>query len=241
MSAPLDEQVSYYNRRWQAFDFANQFGQTRAVFILEAILKTGFAKPRMCDLGAGAGWLTGILSNFGPTVGVELSDAAVRQATEKYPLAAFVCADVLHWQWTGEPFDIVVSQEVIEHVPDQRRYAEVVNSILRPGGYAILTTPNAKVIDALPPGERAPWLQQPIENTLTRRQLLDLFRDQQFEVVSVTSLIPGIGQTGMHRVVNSAKLRKLLDAIGLGTMWERSLLKLHFGMYQAVVLRKFSV
>ena len=44
-------------------------------------------------------------------------------------------------------FDVVVSQEVIAHVPDQAAYLEKAADVLRRDGYLIITTPNKFVVD----------------------------------------------------------------------------------------------
>ena len=41
-------------------------------------------------------------------------------------------------------FDTVVSFQVIEHIKDDRRFLEEVHRILKPGGKALITTPNIK-------------------------------------------------------------------------------------------------
>src|SRR5215831_5642840 len=109
----LEGQTAYYNERWRNFSYANLYAQERCVFILKALLDTGLTEPRICDLGCGSGYLTGILSAFGPATGVELSPDAVALAKTKYPGASFIAADAVTWQPASGSFDIVVSQEVI--------------------------------------------------------------------------------------------------------------------------------
>ncbi len=133
----IHHQAEYYDERWSSFEFANLYGLERCLFILQAISDLQLERPRICDFGCGAGWLTGILSSFGPTVGVDLSPKAVEQARQLYPAAQFFCADGTQWNPEPESFDVVVSQEVLEHVEDKPAYLRVVRRALRPGGYLL--------------------------------------------------------------------------------------------------------
>jgi SAM-dependent methyltransferase len=234
----MRDSVEYYDERWRRFDYANLYGQERCIFILQALLETRFERPRMCDLGCGAGWLTGILSAFGPTVGVEISPEAVEQARRRYPLAHFICADATSWQPEPNSFDIVVSQEVLEHIPDKSKYLSVARQALRSGGYLVMTTPNLDVLNAIPKAEReSVWEIQPIELPVNRLQLTKLLGAAGLEIVRTSSVVFGCGRLGKHRLVNSHKLNALLAAFGLERRWQRFLLNCDFGMYLTTVAR----
>jgi 2-polyprenyl-3-methyl-5-hydroxy-6-metoxy-1,4-benzoquinol methylase len=109
----VDQQVHYYNERWAKSAYANSLELARCVKILENLLSLAIMQPRICDLGCGTGWLSAILASFGPTVGVDFSDTAIREASKRYPNAEFVCADITNWNHPEETFDVVVSQEVL--------------------------------------------------------------------------------------------------------------------------------
>lgn len=228
----LSGQISYYDQRWSNFEHANLYSLERSVFILQAILAKNMDRPRILDLGCGAGWFAGILSAFGPTLGVELSPQAVEQARERYPMAKFVCADATQWQPDGGEFDVVVSQEVLEHISDKPAYLKVVRQALKPGGYLILTTPNLRVLEAIPESERkAIWETQPVELPVTRQELTKLLTEAGFEILETSSAVCGAGKNGIHRVVNSTKLQNALAALKLKQRWQKMLLKRDFGMY----------
>src|SRR5690606_27001926 len=131
----VHHQEQFYNNRWQDFDFANRLKLARCINILNGLLGTKKVAPRIIDLGCGAGWLTSILGQFGPTVGVELSRRAVEEAARKFPHVTFIQADIFTWDYPKEEFDIVVSQEVIEHVDEQERYLAIAHDLLQPDGY----------------------------------------------------------------------------------------------------------
>lgn len=232
----VEDEVSYYNERWRQFEYANLYSQERCQFILESLLEMGIEQPRICDLGSGAGWLAGILSAFGPTVGVELSPDAVELARVRYPGAEFVCADATEWEPKPGSFDVVVSQEVLEHIFEKPKYLAVARKALRAGGYLLMTTPNLDVLNAIPKSEReAIWEIQPVELPVNREQLNGLVRDAGFRVVRTSSVVFGCGKLGRDRIVNSHKLNALLSQMGVGKSWKKLALRRDFGMYLTTV------
>ncbi|MBS1853818.1 MAG: methyltransferase domain-containing protein [Acidobacteria bacterium] len=236
---PVDKDADYYNERWGSFQYANLYGLERCVFILNAIRLIELNSPRICDLGCGAGWLTGILSALGPTVGVDLSPIAVERAAALYPRAQFVCADATRWQPDAGTFDIVVSQEVLEHVRNKTDYLGVVYRALRPGGHLIMTTPNLNVLNSIPAEVRkAVWEIQPVEMPVTPRQLHDLLRECGFQVIYRGSVVPGCGKLGFQRLLNSHKLNLALSTIGLRDAWRNLRGWSGYGMYLTSVARK---
>ncbi len=230
--------VQYYNERWRQFSYANLYCQERCIFILQALLDKGLREPRICDLGCGSGWLSGVLSAFGPVVGVELAPEAVELARVRYPGAEFVCADATQWQPEAGSFDVVVSQEVIEHIPDKKAYLAVARRALKTGGCLLMTTPNLDVLEAiLKPEREAIWEIQPIELPLRRSELNSLLESAGFQVTGKSSVAGGMGKLGIHRLVNSHKLRTVLRSLGIERSWARFLLRHDFGMYMTTVAR----
>ena len=233
----IEEQKTFYNERWGEFEFANRLKLMRCTAILRAMAASGLYQPKIIDLGSGTGWLAGIIGNFGPTTGVELSNTAVIEASRKYPHVQFMDEDILQWDYPKETFDIVVSQEDIEHIEVQKAYLDVAHGLLRPKGYLILTTPNARTFEAMPKHQREAWSNQPIENWLTVAELRDLLQ-HRFEVVRLTTIIPNHGILGVYRFVNSVWLKALFQRLRLGNSFDSLRLNLGYGLHTLAVARK---
>ena len=233
----LAEQRHFYNERWRGFEFANPLKLARATAILEMVASTQLREPRIVDLGSGSGWLAGILGSFGPTVAVELSDEAVRAAAARYPHVEFVQADILGWDFPRNAFDIVVSQEVLEHMADQPAYLDVAHGLLREGGYLILTTPNESTMAAMEADQRKAWSHQPIESLVTIAELRSLV-SKRFQVQSLTTIIPNHGVRGSYRIVNSGRLRRILAGLGLSGAFDRWRLDAGYGLHTVLVARR---
>jgi 2-polyprenyl-3-methyl-5-hydroxy-6-metoxy-1,4-benzoquinol methylase len=103
------------------------------------------AGVRVLDVGCGNGYACGeFLKRGAHVVGVDLSVEGIELARRKYPRARFelIAADAdLLGQLKEEPFDLVISTEVVEHLYAPRRWARACYAALRPGGRFICTTP----------------------------------------------------------------------------------------------------
>lgn len=112
---------------------------------LAASLPSPIAGKRVLDLGCGRGFWTEHFSKVGAhVIGVDASSGGIERARASYPRLDFrqlaITEDLI--QVLGEdPFDAVVSIEVVEHVYDPRGFARSCFNALRPGGTLILTTP----------------------------------------------------------------------------------------------------
>ena len=240
MSENKEAQVRFYDELFDDFSYANLLQLDRAISILDALRFADLATPRILDFGCGPGWLSNILGTFGPTLGVDLSRGAISSAKERYPGVEYKAVDIFNWNYPAGTFDVVVSQEVLEHVEDQARYIDIAHELLRPGGYLILTTPNAKSMMAMPEKERTAWSNQPLENWVTTRELGALLR-RRFTGVRMTTIIFGMGSKGSYRLFNSAKLESMLRRIGLLKFhnWLRA--KLGYGLHIVAVAHKGSM
>jgi 2-polyprenyl-3-methyl-5-hydroxy-6-metoxy-1,4-benzoquinol methylase len=169
--------------------------------ILRYLRSLPLERPTILDMGCGMGWFANVLADFGPTTGIDLSDDAIAQAKSKFPHVTFMAGNVFEMELPERHFDVVVSQEVIAHVPDQKGYLERAARVLKPGGYLIVTTPNRFV------HFRNDWPPTPpghIEQWLSRGALKRLLRPH-FRLLRTTTVVP-MGRGGILRLVNSPKL-----------------------------------
>lgn len=99
-------------------------------------------EKRVLDIGCATGLLLNDLQNEGWTpYGVEICEASARYGREHFNLnIQMKTLEECHFQ--ENYFDIVHFSHLIEHVPSPSNLLKEVNRILKPGGYAIITTPN---------------------------------------------------------------------------------------------------
>lgn len=239
MSDPsLEAQQEFYDKRWwKGVTSANLPQLEKAIAVLEGLHLIGERNPRILDLGCGNGWLSGILGSFGPTTGVDLSPVAIEYARSWRPDVAFVNGDFFQVNPEGQPFDVVVSVEVIQHVEDQVRFLELIASWMKPGGHLILLTPSAWNLRHWTNDEMARLCLQPVEHRLTAAQLRKLLAPL-FQVRQLKTILFGQGHGGLLRLVHSVKLWKLLSAAGLQSVYKNLVLRMGCGLLFCVVAQR---
>lgn len=113
-----------------------------ATFKLAGSIQQG---TRVLDVGCGNGFLAGQFLRRGcRVVGIDLGERGITLARRMYPDARFEIMpadDGILERLEEEPFDLVVSTEVVEHLYSPRPYAAGCFAALKPGGRFICSTP----------------------------------------------------------------------------------------------------
>jgi SAM-dependent methyltransferase len=102
----------------------------------------GLPSGRILDLGCGHGSNSRVL--FGgrqdlDVIGLDVSAKAVAGYLEVRP---GLVGDAEHLPFASDSFDLVVSDDVVEHLVDTDGYAREIHRVLKPGGHLALSTPN---------------------------------------------------------------------------------------------------
>jgi 2-polyprenyl-3-methyl-5-hydroxy-6-metoxy-1,4-benzoquinol methylase len=135
------------------------------IFKVEHQQRYEFFAPRcqnldILDAACGVGYGSHILARSGArsVLGVDISAEAVDFANEHYqqPNLAFKTCDVEQLNILGRQFDLIVSFETIEHVPNPQRFIAEVHRSLKPEGTFICSTPN-KNYEAKANGKHNPY------------------------------------------------------------------------------------
>jgi len=101
----------------------------------------------LIDLGCGDGALiyslyqNGLLKNAKEVVGVDIIKVRITRLKTFLPFVKARIADVQDLkQIKNNSFDVAISSQVIEHVPDEKKMLKEVYRILKPGGYFYVST-----------------------------------------------------------------------------------------------------
>ncbi len=100
---------------------------------------------RALDIGCGNGYWASHLARLGwSVVGIDASAEGIGIARKSFPGMRFeqqlIAPDLLD-QLDEEPFDLVLSLEVVEHLYAPREWAQAAFNALRPGGRLVCSTP----------------------------------------------------------------------------------------------------
>jgi 2-polyprenyl-3-methyl-5-hydroxy-6-metoxy-1,4-benzoquinol methylase len=213
MLAPTNPTLTDQQRFWNTWNATlrdpknlDDWSLKRGETIVELVRSLAIEHPKILDFGCGTGWLTERLAEFGETTGIDLAERVIEAAQSRAPHLTFIAGDIFQMPLQSAYYNIVVSQEVIAHIPDQPAYLERAAEVLRSEGYLIITTPNKFVMD------RGDWPPQPpehLEHWLTMRNLKRLLR-RRFRILRTTTIVP-IGHHGILRFINSYKINAGLE------------------------------
>ncbi|MCC7360329.1 MAG: class I SAM-dependent methyltransferase [Anaerolineales bacterium] len=119
-------------------------GQDRRLAMIRAAApQLGSGQARVLENGCGLGVYIGKLRRFTPHVhGLEYDFERAVEAGQRYPPSLVVCAAGEALPYAGGSFDVMLSNEVIEHVQDDRAAVAEMVRALRPGGRLVLFCPN---------------------------------------------------------------------------------------------------
>lgn len=107
--------------------------------------ETGLLTPRtrVLEIGSGRGGMLHLLCRRGLNVqGVDISAERIAEAQGRFGDLPLQQSNGTSLPFPDEAFDVVLSFDVFEHIPDTDAHLREVRRVLRPGGWYLLQTPN---------------------------------------------------------------------------------------------------
>jgi SAM-dependent methyltransferase len=102
-----------------------------------------WVKGDLLEVGCGEGrGITHLLPHISSYTAIDKIATAIEALQSKYPSANLTAASLPPLPYADASFDSVVSFQVIEHIRDDSLFLNEIHRVLRPGGVALLTTPN---------------------------------------------------------------------------------------------------
>lgn len=100
---------------------------------------------RVLDVGSGEGHITEYLRalpDVAEVIGLDGSVSAVESGKKRYPNLDLLVGDAYNIPFVDHYFDIVVLNNLWEHVPDPLRMLAEIKRICREGGHVVVSTPS---------------------------------------------------------------------------------------------------
>jgi 2-polyprenyl-3-methyl-5-hydroxy-6-metoxy-1,4-benzoquinol methylase len=124
-------------------------GQVEIEHYHRYLLARDFCAGRdVLDIASGEGYGTALLAQVARSAtGVEIDAAVVAAAQAEFGRSnlRYLQGDAVAVPVDDATFDIVVSFETLEHLPDQDRFLSELTRVLRPGGMLMISTPDRDV------------------------------------------------------------------------------------------------
>lgn len=98
---------------------------------------------QVLELGCGSGTLASILLEKGVSIiGSDIAQSAINHARKLHPDMEFQTHSAEKLPYHDQMFDIVLSFDVLEHLPRVDQHLSEVRRVLKPDGYYLFQTPN---------------------------------------------------------------------------------------------------
>ncbi|MEZ6014004.1 MAG: class I SAM-dependent methyltransferase [Planctomycetota bacterium] len=167
-SAAISPGPGYDRRYFERAYFDDHPGKRRShAEVVRRLRAAGLSSGHVLDIGAGAGYLMRALEEGGyQASGLDHADEALliarARAEAEHRTIDVRLGDVCERiPWPDDSFDAVIMHDVIEHLPDDLAAVNEVKRVLRPGGYALISTMNAGGLLARVLGSRWAFYDDP--------------------------------------------------------------------------------
>ena len=144
MDNKVKDKMYFYEEFSGQFDSKMNMYDTnkRVQVIFDELLQEDISGKYLLDAGCGTGWFSKKACERGAqVVSMDLGEGLLSEVKKKCNSSRIV-GSILEIPFNENTFDIIVSSEVIEHVPDPYQAIEELFRVLKPGGTLVLTTPN---------------------------------------------------------------------------------------------------
>ena len=111
------------------------------------VIAEDYVQGELLEVGCGEGRGIGLLeSRVNHYTAIDKIEEAINVLKEKHPESTFFVSNIPPFQdLQNDTYDSVVSFQVIEHIRDDLFFLQEIHRVLKPGGIALLTTPNRRM------------------------------------------------------------------------------------------------
>lgn len=159
-----------------------------------------YVKGKVLELGCGEGrGVELLMEQADDFTGLDKIQEVIDKLTAKYPNARFQQAVFPPFTDIADnTYDTIVSFQVIEHIREDQLYLQEIHRVLKPGGQAILSTPNIKMTLT-----RNPWHEREYTADELKALALNIFSNVDMKGIA------GNEKVMQYHDQNRASVRKI--------------------------------
>ncbi|HQU15932.1 MAG: class I SAM-dependent methyltransferase [Gammaproteobacteria bacterium] len=139
-------QTGFSSKSAAMFDVDGRQHKARTmVAVLEDYFDGPVNQRSVLNVGGSAGIIDDYLSrHFKSVVGIDIDADAIEHAQRSFsnPNLTFEAGDAMNLRFAEGTFDVVISSQVYEHVPDAGKMMEEIYRVLKPGGVCYFAASN---------------------------------------------------------------------------------------------------
>jgi 2-polyprenyl-3-methyl-5-hydroxy-6-metoxy-1,4-benzoquinol methylase len=142
---PRDRLGDLYRRNYYFFSrpAGMEFARIRGAYLRTVAHLSQAGPGALLELGSAKGYMLGLLAGLGWRVtGVEIAEAAAQFSRRHFGVEVFTGPLEEFRRHDDRRFDVVLAQDVLEHVSEPGVFLRSAYDCLRPGGSLIVDTPN---------------------------------------------------------------------------------------------------
>jgi len=193
MNQDILERMHFYESEAFARQFDSKMNmydlRKRLSVVYDEMIDFDITDLKLLDAGCGTGWFSKYAVDLGAEVtSLDLGPNLLAEVSKKC-MSTLVVGSILDLPFADNTFDVVVSSEVIEHVPNPIKAIEELYRVTKPSGTLVVTTPNKFWFFSL-------WIANKLklrpydglENWLSWRDLrrkFDSFKPKEIEMIGI--------------------------------------------------------
>jgi 2-polyprenyl-3-methyl-5-hydroxy-6-metoxy-1,4-benzoquinol methylase len=130
------------------------------------VVAQDYVKGNLLEVGCGEGrGVEALMSKSTQFTAVDKIEEALQVLLKKFPTGKFLSMNIPPFgDLKDNEYDSVVSFQVIEHIQNDVLYLKEIHRVLKPGGIALLTTPNRKLSLSRNPWHIREYLAQELKD-----------------------------------------------------------------------------
>lgn len=196
--APGSDWYSNYYPRFFKFGISKPSLDPAGKLILKNL---PFKRGAILDVGCGMGGFIGSCLEAGyQAIGIDFQNWCIDIAKKYFGEENFYCINIKDFH-PQDKFDLITFFEVLEHIDNPSEFLEQVKSLLKPGGYIGLSTPNRE----RSPNLKELWDYPPHHLTRWNKEALKKFLESNgfgiIKLKSAESIIDALAYT-IYNIVN---------------------------------------